>query len=109
MPLGHGLAHCTTGLVGMAAIGAETAASEIGLHFREVLIQAVRIHVPQAELADAGGVDDHAPGEREDLRGGGGVAAIPGDRIDGVHSLTQTGRKRVEQRGLAHEIGRAHV
>ena len=84
------------------------AAARAGLgHLVEVgegLDEVLRLHVREAEGADAGGVDDPAlgVGQLEQVGAGGGVPAAAGHRVDDPDLAVGVGHERVDQRRLAH-------
>ena len=58
---------------------AKLAGTEEGAELAKALFDLVAAHMPEAELADTGGIDEAAAGgEVKELGGGGGVGALAG-------------------------------
>jgi hypothetical protein len=96
-----GVLHGALGLVDVRAIG-ELAAGDVGAELDEVALDLAGLDVPELELAEAGGVDDVAPGvEPDQLGGGGGVLPLGGPVGDLADPEVQPRLDGVEQRALA--------
>src|SRR5690606_656920 len=101
--LAHRLQEPALGFALVFAV-AEAAAAEVGPEFYETGQHFGSLHVPQAEFADAGGIDEVAAlGEVVEPRRGGGVAALVGGIGKRSFACTGVGQQGIDQRRLAED------
>ena len=87
----------------------ETAVIDQRPELREALREVPRVEIPDADLTEAGGVDDIATRREGDhRRGGRGVAPAADLLRDGAHPQPEPGLDRVQQRGLPRPARSRH-